>query len=53
MRTCSITRFTGQALPALIVSALAGAATLALVYARRFEAARTGDYRIKIDRRVS
>jgi cytochrome d ubiquinol oxidase subunit II len=31
---------TGQALPALIASILAGAATLALVYARRFEAAR-------------
>src|SRR5205807_1316754 len=31
---------TGQALPALIASVLAGVATLALVYRRRFEAAR-------------
>jgi len=32
----------GRALPAVIVSALAGLATLALVYRRRFEAARYG-----------
>ncbi len=32
----------GEALPAVIVSALAGAATLALVYGGRFEAARYG-----------
>jgi len=33
---------TGQALPALVASILAGVATLALVYRRRFEAARYG-----------
>jgi cytochrome d ubiquinol oxidase subunit II len=33
---------TGRALPAVIVSALAGAGTLALVYARRYEPARYG-----------